>query len=56
MQLYTLDTNFSLIFKKLLNLNGLNLNENAIFPFNSLDEIKFEKAKMILEDARRLVK
>ncbi|EAJ1231307.1 dihydrodipicolinate synthase family protein [Campylobacter fetus] len=56
MQLYTLDANFSLIFKKLLNLNGLNLNENAIFPFNSLDEIKFEKAKMILEDARRLVK
>lgn len=55
MELYSLDANFSLIFKKLMNLNGLNLNEVAIFPFNSLEESKFKKAKEILKEALEII-
>ncbi|PAF44893.1 dihydrodipicolinate synthase family protein [Helicobacter sp. 11S02629-2] len=56
MEIYALDINFSLIFKKLMNLEGLEINEQAIFPYNSLKSNLYEKACEILKEAKTLVK
>ncbi|PAF47880.1 dihydrodipicolinate synthase family protein [Helicobacter sp. 13S00401-1] len=56
MEIYALDTNFSLIFKKLMNLDGLDISERAIFPYNSLKSGLYEKACEILKDARKIAK
>ncbi len=54
MEIYSLEPNFSLIFKKLLNLKGLNFGEYAIFPYDGISEEKFQKAVEILNEAKRL--
>ncbi len=56
MDIYALDVNFSLIFKKLLKYQGIDMEERAIFPYNSIKEGKFQKAVEILQQARELAK
>ncbi|WP_242491893.1 dihydrodipicolinate synthase family protein [Miniphocaeibacter massiliensis] len=50
MPLYNLDSNFSLLFKKLMKYRGLNINTTSIFPYNQINDEKFEKAKIILDN------
>ncbi len=56
MEIYSLDINFSLIFKMLLNSEGLEIEPRAIFPFDFVPEGNFQKAVQILKDARELAK
>lgn len=47
MQLYSIDSNFSLSFKKLMKERGLDINTTTLFPFDLLDDDKYTKAKEI---------
>ncbi len=49
MPLYDLDTNFSLLFKKLMIHRGLEINEQAIFPFNQMPFKNYQKAERLLD-------
>ena len=49
MPIYDLDTNCSLILKKLLVYRGLDISSRAVFPFNQISDLKFEKAKELLD-------
>ena len=45
MPLYSVEMNFSHIFKKFLIDDGLNISEYTIFPFEDLDNKDYEFAK-----------
>ena len=50
MPIYDMDTNCSLILKKLLAHRGVDIDTRAVFPFNQMSEEVFEKAKKLLDD------
>lgn len=50
MPLYNLDSNFSLLFKKLMRYRGLEIKDTSIFPFNQIDDNKVNKAIKILDE------
>lgn len=47
MKLYAVDSNFSLLFKKLMNERGLDLNTTTLFPFDQLEDEKYKKASKL---------
>lgn len=47
MKLYSIDSNFSLLYKKLMKERGLDINTTTLFPFDLIDDDKYEKAKEI---------
>lgn len=49
MPIYDLDTNCSLILKKLLVHRGIDIDDRAVFPFNQMSEDVFEKGKALLD-------
>lgn len=51
MQIYGLDSNPSLILKKLMNYRGLTISEKSLFPFNAIAEEKIEYAKQLVDKA-----
>jgi len=50
MGLYNVDSNFSLLFKKLMVKEGLDINTKTLFPFDHIANEKFEKALQIVEE------
>ena len=50
MPLYDMDSNFSLLFKKLMIKRGVPISSQAIFPFNQLEEETFHKAAQLMDD------
>ena len=53
MPLYDLDTNFSLLFKMLLQHRGVELPDRAIFPFNQMSDGTYQKGESILDQVLR---
>lgn len=51
MPIYGLDSNSSLIIKKLMNYRGLDLNETSIFPFEEISEENMEYGKKLVDQA-----
>lgn len=49
MPLYDMDTNCSLLLKKLMRHRGLDIADTAVFPFNQMDEAVFQKAAALLD-------
>lgn len=49
MPIYDMDTNCSLILKKLLAYRGVDIVTRAVFPFNQMSEEVFENAKKLLD-------
>lgn len=47
MELYNIESNFSLLFKMLMKENGLDINTTTIFPFNEIENEKLQKAEEI---------
>lgn len=54
MELYSIDSNFSLLFKKILNDQVFKCNTYTFFPFENLEENKYKKALEILKDLNLL--
>ena len=50
MPIYDMDTNCSLILKKLLVYRGVEINDRAVFPFNQINEEVVCKAKRLLDE------
>ena len=53
MPLYDLDTNFSLLFKKLMQHRGVEIPDRAIFPFNQMSDETYKKGEAILDKVLR---
>lgn len=51
MPIYALDSNSSLVIKKLMNHRGLDINEQSIFPFEEISEENLEYGKKIVDEA-----
>jgi len=49
MQLYGIDSNFSLLYKKLMKERGLDIESTTLFPFDLIDDEKYEKALKIFK-------
>ena len=49
MPLYDLDSNFSLLFKKLMQHSGVEIEDRAIFPYNQMEESVYKKAEILLD-------
>ena len=49
MPLYDMDSNFSLLFKKLMQHRGVEVSERAIFPYNQMDEEVYKKAESLMD-------
>lgn len=49
MPLYDMDSNFSLLFKKLMIKRGVDISPQAIFPFNQMDEGIYKKAEELMD-------
>lgn len=49
MPLYDMDSNFSLLFKKLMIKRGVEISPQAIFPFNQMDEEIYSKAAELMD-------
>ena len=49
MPLYDLDSNFSLLFKKLMQHRGVEIEDRAIFPYNQMEEGVYKKAEILLD-------
>ena len=49
MPLYDLDSNFSLLFKKLMQHRGVEIEDRAIFPYNQMEESVYKKAEILLD-------
>ena len=49
MPLYNMDSNFSLLFKKLMKHRGVELSDRAAFPYNQMTENIYKKAETILD-------
>lgn len=54
MGLYSIDSNFSLLFKKIINDKVFKCNTYTYFPFENLEENKYKKALEILDDLNLL--
>lgn len=54
MELYDVQSNVSLTFKKMLSDDGLNVSVDAIFPFNEISDEDYKKAKEIRAIAKSL--
>ncbi len=50
MPLYNMDSNFSLLFKKLMKYRGVDVPDRAIFPYNQMGEQTYKDAEKILEN------
>lgn len=50
MNLYKIDSNFSLLFKKLMVERGVDINTTTLFPFEKIDDDKYEQAIKILKE------
>lgn len=53
MPLYDLDSNFSLLFKKLMQHRGVQIPDRAIFPFNQMSDETYKKGEAILDKVLR---
>ena len=51
MPLYNMDSNFSLLFKKLMKHRGVEISDRATFPYNQMTEDIYKKAEVILDRA-----
>ena len=51
MPLYNMDSNFSLLFKKLMKHRGVEISDRAAFPYNQMTEDVYKKAEAILDRA-----
>lgn len=49
MPLYDMDSNFSLLFKKLMQHRGVEVSDRAIFPYNQMDEEVYKKAESLMD-------
>lgn len=49
MPLYDMDSNFSLLFKKLMVYRGVDISPKAIFPFNQINDEVYINAKNLLD-------
>ena len=49
MPLYDMDSNFSLLFKKLMQHRGVEISDRAIFPYNQMDEEVYKKAESLMD-------
>lgn len=49
MPIYSMDSNVSLLLKKLMKHRKIDINTTAIFPFNQIDEKKYLKAEKLLD-------
>ena len=49
MPLYDVDSNFSLLFKKLMVHRGLDIATTAIFPYNQMNEETYQKAEALFD-------
>lgn len=49
MQLYSLNSNCSLLFKQLMVHRGVEIDPRAIFPFNDIDEDVYERGERLLD-------
>lgn len=49
MPLYDMDSNFSLLFKKLMQHRGVEVLDRAIFPYNQMDEEVYKKAESLMD-------
>lgn len=47
MKLYAIDSNFSLLYKKLMKERGVDIGTTTLFPFDLIDDDKYERAKEI---------
>ena len=47
--LYEMDSNCSLMMKKLMVYRGLEICDRAVFPFNHMDESVYQKATALLD-------
>ena len=47
--LYEMDSNCSLMMKKLMVHRGLEISDRAVFPFNQMDEAVYQKAVALLD-------
>lgn len=52
MKLYSIDSNFSLLFKKLMVERGLEVGTTTLFPFENISSDKYEKAIGIVKDLK----
>ena len=50
MELYDVQSNFSLLFKKLMVEEGVEINTNTLFPFENIKNDNYEKALMIVKE------
>lgn len=50
MPLYDMDSNFSLLFKKLMVHRGIGISTKAIFPFDQIQEEIYKKAESLLDN------
>jgi 4-hydroxy-tetrahydrodipicolinate synthase len=49
MPLYDMDSNFSLLFKKLMVHRGVDISTKAIFPFDQIQDTVYKKAETLLD-------
>ena len=49
MPLYDLDSNFSLLFKKVMNHRGLGIADRAIFPYNQMGDETFQRPVKLVD-------
>lgn len=54
MEIYSIQSNVSLVLKKLLADKGLNVKVNAVFPFDKITEEEYNKAKEIIKMAKNI--
>lgn len=50
MPLYAMDSNFALLFKRIMVNLGVDIDPRAIFPFNQIDEKKVEEATKLVKE------
>lgn len=50
MPIYDMDSNCSLIMKKLMRHRGLDIDTRAVFPYNDMSDEIFEKAAKLMDD------
>lgn len=49
MPLYDMDSNFSLLFKKLMVHRGVDISTKSIFPFDQMQNTVYKKAEVLLD-------
>ena len=54
MKLYSMDSNFSLLFKKLMDARGLEIYTETLFPFDKIDETIFNKSLELVQNVYKI--